>query len=430
VGFHVAVTVLVSSTTSTRALGPLVEIVNNAIDGALVDGTFTGLGTRAAGLAAEGNFADDLAPACLGTGTTGLGALVEASPLAEGAVDGACSRVTAFDQLEHRAFLTTVRGSDFDGTVLFFLATATGLGARGPFVPLGNLTVDGAGLGVASTYFLKIRASLATVGRRLGDLAKTLLVTSTTGARALGKFTPFGYNAIDRIILDNGAEVRVYPLRFVALGTTVVVYDKVEGGSFLHGKGRAGDLLARALVLRPFLDTINESLEHNTIATVAIGVVEASAESESIVLLAERVEKVRVGVGEDAIVVAYAANLETGLVPVFVDHVGTPADRLVVRGKRTELFALNHWIFPEFGVDPFRFVTKFGLLVISLERQGTCVLGVNREADGLLAGDDGLRPGLFPVNDDREMDTISTVAFCVIQTDTGAEHNKFLLQVV
>jgi hypothetical protein len=225
VGFYAAVTVLVSSTTGTRALGPLVESVNNAINGALVNGAFTGLGTRGAGFATEGNLADDLAPACLGTGTTGLGALVEASPRTERAVDGACNRVTAFDLLEHRAFLTTVGGSDFDGTVLFLQATATGLGARSPFVPLGNLTVDGARLGVASTYFLKILATLAAVGRRLGDLAKTLLVTSTAGARALGKFTPFGYNAIDRIVLDNGAEVRIYPLRFIALGTTVVVYD-------------------------------------------------------------------------------------------------------------------------------------------------------------------------------------------------------------
>jgi hypothetical protein len=68
--------------------------------------------------------------------------------------------------------------------------------------------------------------------------------------------------------------------------------------------------------------------------------------------------------------------------------------------------------------------------VISLKGEDTGVLGVNREAYGLLTGDESLGPRFLAVNHDGELDTVTTVAVCVIQTDTGAEHNKFLLQVV
>lgn len=430
VSLYVAVTVLVASTASAGAGGPFAEVSDNAINGALVFIAHTGGGLGSAPLAAVGSLAADLARAGLGATAAGLGAYSPGRPSGEDAVDGAGLGGAGFG-LDEDATLCTAEGrGDLDGTVALLLARATGLGAGGESFPGGKLAVNRAGLGVASANLLEVGAGLATVGGRLGDGTLAGLVAGTAGTRALGECSPVANFAVNGFVLNDGAKVGVDPLRFVALGAAVVVHNEVEGGGALHREGRAGDLLTGTLVLGPLLDTVNEGLEHNTIAAVAVGVVEASAESEGIVLLVERVDEVRVGMSENAVVEAFATDFETALVPGLVNKVGTPANGGVVGGEGTKLFAFNDRVFPKLGINPFRFVTVFVLKVIGLKREDTGVLGVNREAYGLLAGDDSLGPRFLAVNHDGELDTVTTVAVSVIQTDTGAEHNKFLLQVV
>jgi hypothetical protein len=424
------VAVLVASTTGAGALGPLAESFDSAVNGALVDVAFAGLDTSCALFASSFRRNRDATGALGGTTTAGLGALGPGTPSLQLAVNGTLVLVALGSLLEDRALFAAVGGSDFNGAVALTAATTTGTSAGGPLVPLRDFAVDGTGLGVAGLDLLKILAALATVGRRLGDLAGALLVASAAGTGALAELGPLGNDAVDGVVLDDGAKVSINPLGLIAFGTAVVVDYQVEGLGALHGEGRTGGLLTRALVLGPFLDTVDECLEDNTVAAVAIGVVEASAESECIVLLAKRVNEVGVGVRENTVVVTRATNLETAVVPGLVNHVGTPADGLVVGGKGTQLLAFNNGVFPEFGVHPLRLVTELGLLVIGFEGKFASVLGIDRETDGLLAGNDRARPDRLVVNDDRELNSVTTVAFRVIQTDTRAEHNEFLLQVI
>lgn len=361
VSLYVAVTVLVASTASARARGPFAEVSDNAINGALVFVAHSGGLLGSALLAAIASMTCDRARAGLGSTAASLGTYSPGRPFGKSAVDGAGLGGAGFG-LDKDATLSTTKGcGDLNGTVALLLTRATGLRAGGESFPGSKLAVDGTGLGVAGANLLEVWAGLATVGRRLGDGALASLVAGTASTSALGEFSPITDFAVNRFVLNDGAKVGVDPLRFIALGATVVVHNEVKGGGALHREGGAGRLLTGALVLGPLLDTVNEGLEHNAIAAVAVGVIEASTESKGIVLLAERVDEVRVGMSENAVVEAFAANLETLLVPGLVDKVGAPANRGVVGGEGPKLLAFNDRVFPKLGINPFRFVTIFVL---------------------------------------------------------------------
>lgn len=84
----------------------------------------------------------------------------------------------------------------------------------------------------------------------------------------------------------------VDPLRFVTLGAAIVVDNQVERGGILHGKRRATDLLSGSLVLGPFLNTVDKGFEYNAVATIAVGIVESSAEGKSVIFLVKRIDEV------------------------------------------------------------------------------------------------------------------------------------------
>jgi len=128
----------------------------------------------------------------------GLGAFTPGVPLGHVTVNGTITFVALARFIETGAHFTTVFRVSLDSALSGGPSRATGHTARRPCVPLVDSAVNRASLSVASSLLLKSAAGLATECSRYVHTTTALLFTTTTCVRAGSPFFPSGHLAIHR----------------------------------------------------------------------------------------------------------------------------------------------------------------------------------------------------------------------------------------
>lgn len=192
--------------TTAAGLGahtPGSELGDCAVDGAPLSVATGGFEEGRALNTTVGCFYLDGAVGSLGTTVASLGAEAEGTPFGHGAVNGAEAGVTVglSDEAGADVAVELRLGGDFTGLELS--ADAAGNGALGHGAPVGDLAVNGAGLGAAVTGLGEERALLSAVSDVAEDLAfvglGALLLGAVFGASlgASGPFTPGSDDAVN-----------------------------------------------------------------------------------------------------------------------------------------------------------------------------------------------------------------------------------------
>jgi hypothetical protein len=129
----------------------------------------------------------------------------------------------------------------------------------------------------------------------------------------------------DRIFV----QLRVDPLRFVALRIQDVVSDELKGVRFSHVHMKAHDRLSTFLVLRPLRDAVHNNGEVHAIATyvAVVLIVETNAAREGRVAIVQVIAHVGRCVRVHTRGVMHTGDRETMLVPTLVHLERTPAHR-------------------------------------------------------------------------------------------------------
>jgi hypothetical protein len=120
----------------------------------------------------------------VGASTTRLVAGAECTPAGDHAVDRASVLVAVARLPKVGALVSTVLSMLNDSTGTAVISLAARLGARAPFSPSTDVTVDGTRATVADLGFAEESTALATVSGSVDDSASARHGTITTGLRA------------------------------------------------------------------------------------------------------------------------------------------------------------------------------------------------------------------------------------------------------
>jgi hypothetical protein len=219
--------------------GPLTELGDLAVNGALVEVALAAFGEGTTGEAIEGSGGNDVALAGLNATTAGHSAGGPGLPFVEYAVHSAGLGVASLGLLEGFAGLAAVGSLDAYTTGAGVLATAALLGASAPGGPGADSAINGAHLGEAFLLLGELGANEATVKGVPGDGTGALLGALATSLAAGREGSPLGYEAVDGARAFVAVALLGENLALAGLAT--------KGGKGLHTAGT--DLETKATLL-------------------------------------------------------------------------------------------------------------------------------------------------------------------------------------